>query len=95
MTDARAEARRRIATALHTADCGCPDYEYDPNAPDPLSDAEDPRYGELADAVLDLFERIDLNPLPGWVYGDGASSARQLVLTGRVEPVVPEEPQHA
>jgi hypothetical protein len=92
MSDARTEARRRLATALHAAECGCPDYVYG------LED-EDERFDHLADAVLELFENVAWNVLLGSEYYGPlpapleAAIGRRLVFRGPVEPVVPRELQ--
>ncbi len=54
MADVR---RERVATALHGADCGCPDWTYTGGHP-AGKDSDDPWYGLLADAVLPVVAQI-------------------------------------
>lgn len=82
MTDARTEARRRITSALFDASGR--------HAGTGMEQLYEHEAEHLADAVLDLFEHVEIRDLPGWVHSDGVSAARQLVLTGPVEPVTEE-----
>ncbi len=102
--DARTEARRRIAEALHAHDCGCPGYVPTSGETDPLAERE--IYEGRADAVLDLFTDVVWAEDIQWPAGeynpeaDPRSAAnpvprrsKRLTLRGSVEPVVPEEPK--
>ncbi len=73
--DARTEARRRIAAAIHRGHCGCADAG-------PEHEDGDQSYLEQANAVLGLF------PTVFWMPADGAAWREQfLMLRGPVEPV--------
>jgi hypothetical protein len=84
--DARTDARRRIAEALHAHDCGCASYSPEPGTTDPLAERE--IYESRADAVLGLVPTVNWMPA---FFGD---DRRGLVLYGPVEPVT-EEPTDA
>lgn len=107
--DARTEARRRIAEALHAHDCGCPGYVPTSGEADPLAERE--IYEGRADAVLDLFDSGEHWCVEGedeggpWVMAaDDQDEARALAFRHGgtavaslklTLPVVPEEPTDA
>jgi hypothetical protein len=77
VSDARTEARRRIAAAV---------APIQPRETGAFASAE-----EIADAVLDLFPEVRWAPhWPIVGHGPVPANERQLVLTGRVEPVTKE-----
>lgn len=76
MSDARTEARRRIAAAV---------APMQPDDAGVFASAD-----EIADAVLELFVTVNFDLVVKRPVR-GQPAMRQLVMFGPVEPVVPEE----